>query len=145
MRGSGIAITAAISGTTAVMDSAALRPSRSPRTPTTGARSEPTPHANPIINDETVAALTGAICCPNVTLTGSVDCRRKPPTETSMVSSQPDANCPANKNGTEATSDQMITCRGPYLSATGPPRKPPTVLTNRYSETAALASLTPIP
>ena len=39
----------------------------------------------------------------------------------------------------------MMTRRAPKRSAIGPPRKPPTLLTKRYGETAALASLTPIP
>ena len=95
------------------MDSATLRPSVSPRTPTTGASSEPTPQAKPIISDETVAALTGAICWPNVTLTGSVDCSRKPPTETSRVSVQPVSSWPTSRNGTATTSDQMMTRRAP--------------------------------
>ena len=40
--------------------------------------SPPIPHAKPIISDDTVAALMGAIIWPNVTLTGSVDCSRQP-------------------------------------------------------------------
>ena len=42
----------------------------------------PMPQAKPIISDDTVAALMGAIIWPKVTLTGSVDCSRKPPIAT---------------------------------------------------------------
>ena len=48
--------------------------------PTSGTLKPPVPHAKPIIKDDTVAALTGASGWPNVTLTGSVDCRKNPPT-----------------------------------------------------------------
>ena len=46
---------------------------------------------------------------PTITLTGSVDCSRNPPADTSSVSVQPDVNWPASRNGTDATSDHMIT------------------------------------
>ena len=71
-RGSGIASAAANRGIPDVIPSAVWSPSRSPMRPTTGDSSDPTPHAKPIINDDTVAALTGASCWPNVTLIGSV-------------------------------------------------------------------------
>ena len=48
------------------------------------------PHAKPIISDETVAALTGASAWPKTTLTGSVDCRKKPPTASTTMNDQPD-------------------------------------------------------
>ena len=47
--------------------------------PTNGTASPPVPHANPIISDDTVAALTGANWWPKVTFTGKVDCRKNPP------------------------------------------------------------------
>ena len=111
--GNGRANRAASSGTTAVRESAACSPNRSPTIPTTGAINEPTPQPAPIMSDDTVAALTGATCWPNVTLMGKVDCRNMPPMATSTVSVQPDVICPNRRKGTEATSVKMITRRAP--------------------------------
>ena len=52
--------------------------------------SPPMPQANPIINDDTVAALIGAIVWPNVTFTGSVDCSRNPPIASMAMNDQPE-------------------------------------------------------
>ena len=68
--------------------------------PTNGTLSPPLPQAKPIISDDTVAALTGASACPNVTLTGSVDCRKNPPIATSTTNDQPSPSVAANRNGT---------------------------------------------
>jgi hypothetical protein len=57
------------------------------------------PHAKPIINDDTVAALTRASCWPKMTLTGSVDCRKKPPIASTTTKSQPDRSEAARKKG----------------------------------------------
>src|SRR5262245_29159304 len=100
------------------------------------------PQAKPIISDDTVAALTGASACPNVTLTGSVDCRKKPPTHSAAVNIQPDRSGAATRNGVANTSDAAITLRGPTRSAAGPPRNPPTPVANRYAAAIAPASLT---
>src|SRR5919106_6832309 len=55
--GSGNASAAAASGMNARMTSVRSIPMRSPSMPTNGALSPPVPHAKPIINDDTVAAL----------------------------------------------------------------------------------------
>ena len=65
-------------------------PMRSASMPTNGTMSPPVPHAKPIISDDTVAALIGAIICPKVTFTGSVDCSRNPPIASTATSDQPD-------------------------------------------------------
>ena len=67
-------------------------PMRSASMPTNGAISPPIPQANPIINDETVAALIGAIICAKVTFTGSVDCSRNPPIASTTMNDQPDSS-----------------------------------------------------
>ena len=77
--GSGSAQAAASSGMTARPTSVGSMPARSAMSPTIGTLRPPVPQANPIISEDTVAALTGASDCPNVTLTGSVDCRNSPP------------------------------------------------------------------
>ena len=59
--GSGQASAAARSGTTDITMSARSIPMRSAIMPTSGTMSPPMPQANPIINDDTVAALMGAI------------------------------------------------------------------------------------
>src|SRR4051812_15681027 len=100
------------------------------------------PQAKPIINDETVAALTGASAWPNVTLTGSVDCRKKPPMHSVTVNAQPDRSGAETRNGVAITSEAAITLRGPSRSAAGPPKNPPTPVANRYAAAVAPASLT---
>ena len=98
-----------------------------------GTLKPPMPQANPIISDDTVAALTGASACPNTTLTGSVDCRKKPPIASTTMNNQPDSRGAASRKGAHRTSDQTITRRGPNRSAAGPPKKPPTPLAKRYA------------
>ena len=61
------------------------------------------PHANPIINDDTVAALTGASAWPKTTLTGSVDWRKNPPIARTTMNGQPDSSGAANRNGADST------------------------------------------
>src|SRR5688500_303044 len=97
------------------------------------------PQAKPIIRDDTVAALTGASSWPNVTLTGSVDCRKKPPIANAITNAQPDSSGVATRKGVDSASDHTITRRGPNRSAAGPPKKPPTPLANRYAATKAPA------
>ncbi len=77
--GSETASRAATSGITDIAMSARSMPKRSAIMPTSGTVRPPVPHAKPIINDDTVAALIGAMTCANVTLTGSVDWSRNPP------------------------------------------------------------------
>jgi hypothetical protein len=71
--GSGRASAAAASGSIDMAVSVCAIPMRSARSPTNGTLKPAVPQANPIISDETVAALIGAIDCPNVTFTGNVD------------------------------------------------------------------------
>ena len=102
-----------MSGTSASPARVDSIPTRSAIIPTNGTLRPPVPQANPIISDDTVAALTGAIACPNTTLTGSVDCRNRPPMATRMTKGIPLMNGATNRNGTAATSDNAITLRGP--------------------------------
>ena len=75
--------------------------------------SPPMPHANPIISDDTVAAEIGAIVCAKVTLTGSVDCSRKPPAAIIATIDQPSRSGAMAKKGTAATSDRTMSRRAP--------------------------------
>ena len=55
----------------------------------------PIPQPKPIMIDDTVAALIGAIVWPNVTLTGNVDCsRHHPPTRALRMSILPESERP---------------------------------------------------
>ena len=69
------------------------------------------------------AFLTVVVAGP-VTLTGSVDCRKKPPIATKATNVQPWLSDAAKRNGTAQTSDKAMTRRAPYRSAAGPPRNP---------------------
>ena len=120
-------------------------PMRSATIPTNGTLSPPLPQAKPIISDDTVAALTGASACPNVTLTGSVDCRKNPPTATSATKTHPWLNDARNRNGTAQISDRAMIRRAPYRSAAGPPRNPPIPLANRVIATALPADARDMP
>ena len=71
--GNGKAHSAARSGTSASPDSVGSMPTRSAIIPTNGTLRPPVPQPKPIMIDETVAALTGAIDWAKVTFTGSVD------------------------------------------------------------------------
>src|SRR5688572_19854663 len=71
--GKGAAHAAAAIGVNAIMTSVRSIPMRSASSPTNGTIMPPTPQAKPIISEETVAALMGAIIWPKVTLTGRVD------------------------------------------------------------------------
>ena len=64
------------------------------------------PHAKPIISDDTVAALTGASDWPNITLTGSVDCRNKPPMASMTTNVHPDSSGDATRNGVDSDKRQ---------------------------------------
>src|SRR5688572_19094705 len=101
--GSGRASAAAISGVNDISISVRSIPIRSATMPTRGAASPPTPHANPIISDETVAAEIGAIVCAKVTLTGSVDCSRNPPAAIIATIGQASKRGATATEGTEAT------------------------------------------
>ena len=115
-------------------------PKRSAPMPISGTVRLPMPHANPIINDETVAAPPLTKLCANVTLIGSVDCSSRPPIASIAVKPS-GGRCGASAmNGTAAISVHRITRRAPTRSASGPPRNPPMPLANRYSDTAVLAS-----
>ena len=88
-----------MSGTSDSPDSVVSMPIRSAIMPTNGTLSPPVPHPKPIMIDDTVAALTGASAWPNVTLTGSVDCRKNPPMARTTTNCQPVRNVAANRNG----------------------------------------------
>ena len=120
-------------------------PMRSAIIPAIGTLKPPVPQAKPIINDDTVAALTGARDWPKVTLTGNVDCKKSPPMASTTTNCQPLRNGAMNKNGVESTSDHAMTARAPYRSAMGPPKKPPTPLPKRYAATEAPAAPTDRP
>src|SRR4029079_6884704 len=72
--GNSMATAAAASGTNAIPNNVRSIPARSAIAPTSGTLNPPMPHANPIISDDTVAALTGGSAWPNATLTASADC-----------------------------------------------------------------------
>ena len=96
------------------------------------------PQAKPIISDDTVAALIGAMRCPNVTFTGSVDCSSRPPIARMATNGQPSKNGAATKNGTHDDERRDDDTPG---HPSGPParrrRSPPTLLeTRKIAETA---------
>src|SRR5260370_33848814 len=102
-----------------------------------GTLNPPLPHAKPSSSDDTVAALTGASACPNTTLTGSVDCRKKPPIASIAMNCQPDSSGAARRNGAAGASDHTSPRGGPNRHAAGPPKNPPPPLANTYA--AAIA------
>src|SRR5688572_17018759 len=122
---------AASNGIKASTTSVGSMPYLSALAPMIGTNRLPIPHANPIISDDTVAAPPLTKLCANVTLIGSVDCSNSPPTASSAVKPTGDKRGATAMNGTAATSDQKITRRGPWRSASGPPMKPPTPLANK--------------
>jgi hypothetical protein len=73
----------------------------------------------------------GAIVCAKVTLTGSVDCRRKPPAANVATNIQPDSCGASASSGTADTSEIMMTRRAPNRSAIGPPKNPPSPTATR--------------
>src|SRR5262245_47824812 len=143
--GRGSASAAANSGMNAITRSALSMPMRSASIPTNGTLIPAVPQPNPIMSDDTVAALIGARLCPKVTLTGSVDCSSNPPSDTMITNAVPSKDGATARNGTADTSDPMIMRRAPHVSASDPPTKPPRLVAKRYTATATPADPTDAP
>ena len=89
------------------------------------------PQAKPIISDDTVAALIGAIVWPKVTFTGSVDCSRNPPADNHGDERPAVEGAAPREERNRRNQRQDDDPPAPNRSASRPPKNPPGPTANR--------------